>query len=119
MNMTTWIRPMAWISALLVTASGASLALGLGGDAPDNTYNVTAYFEKAIGLFPKSDVNVLGVPVGKVISVDPVGTRVRVEMEISTEHKVPSDAFAQIVPVGDHRDRHDLSECVAGDLVLG
>ena len=106
MNTKTWIRPMAWLSALLILASGASLVLGKGDKEPDDTYTVIAYFEKAIGLFPKSDVNVLGVPVGKVTSVDPVGSRVRVDMEISTEHKVPSSAFAQIVPISVISDRY-------------
>ena len=106
MNTKTWIRPMAWLSALLILASGASLVLGKGDSSTDDTYNVTAYFEKAIGLFPKSDVNVLGVPVGKVTSVEPVGSRVRVDMEISKKHKVPSDAFAQIVPISVISDRY-------------
>jgi phospholipid/cholesterol/gamma-HCH transport system substrate-binding protein len=41
----------------------------------DNNYEATAYFEKAIGLFPNSDVTILGVPVGKVTAVEPTGTR--------------------------------------------
>jgi virulence factor Mce-like protein len=72
---------------------------------PKDTYTVTAYFEKAIGLFPNSDVDILGVPVGKITSVDPVGSRVKVVMEINEEYKIPADAFAQIVPISVIADR--------------
>ncbi|MGH2757704.1 MAG: MCE family protein, partial [Actinomycetota bacterium] len=99
--MTRYIRPLGILVVVLLVAGGAGLALSSGGD----TYQVTGYFEKAIGLFPNSDVNILGVPVGKVTSVEPVGSRVKVEMSISSEYKVPADAFAQIVPISVIADR--------------
>lgn len=99
--MQRYIKPLGIVTALLLVIGMAGLVLRNDKD----TYTVTGYFEKAIGLFPNSDVNILGVPVGKVTSVDPVGSRVKVVMEVSTDHKVPADAFAQIVPISLIADR--------------
>ena len=99
--MQRYIKPLGAVVALLLLVGGAGLVLR----NPKDTYTITAYFEKAIGLFPNSDVDILGVPVGKVTAVDPVGSRVKVVMEINEEYKVPADAFAQIVPISVIADR--------------
>lgn len=98
------VKPLAVVIALLL-AGGIYVASG-GLDKGDETYEVTAYFEKAIGLFENSDVTVLGVAVGKVTKVDPIGTKVRVDMEISKDHLVPVNARAQIVPISVISDRY-------------
>ena len=100
--MERYIKPLATAVTLLLLA-GAGALLFRSGDG--GTYQVTAYFEKAIGLFPNSDVNILGVPVGKVRSVEPEGSRVKVVMDVSDGYKVPADAFAQIVPISVIADR--------------
>ena len=46
---------------------------------------VTGDFTRAVGLFPGSDVRILGVKVGKVTEVTPVGDKVRVRFEYDTE----------------------------------
>ncbi|HEX2294940.1 MAG TPA: MlaD family protein, partial [Actinomycetota bacterium] len=102
--MRSLVKPLAVVVALLI-AGGAYAAAG-GLDNEDETYEVTAYFEKAIGLFENSDVTVLGVAVGKVTNVEPAGTRVRVDMEISKDHPVPVNAKAQIVPISVISDRY-------------
>lgn len=99
--MQRYIRPLGIVVALLLLVGGAGLVLR----NPKDTYTITAYFEKAIGLFPNSDVDILGVPVGKVTSVDPVGSKVKVVMEVNEEYKVPADAFAQVVPISVIADR--------------
>lgn len=99
--MQRYIRPLGIAVALLLLAGVVGLVLR----NPKDTYTLTAYFEKAIGLFPNSDVNILGVPVGKVTAVDPVGSRVKVVMEIDEQHKIPADGFAQIVPISVIADR--------------
>ena len=100
--MTRFVRPLSALVALLLVGGGIGLVLRPGNEG---TYRMTAYFEKAIGLFPNSDVTILGVPVGKVTSVDPQGTRVEVKMVIEDRYKVPDDAFAQIVPISVISDR--------------
>jgi len=99
--MQRYIKPLGVVVALLLVVGATGLVLR----NPKDTYTLTAYFEKAIGLFPNSDVNILGVPVGKVTAVDPVGSRVKVVMEINETYKVPADGFAQIVPISVIADR--------------
>lgn len=101
--MTRFIRPLSFIIAGLLALGGVSLYLNSN---KEETYTVTAYFVKAIGLFENSDVDILGVPVGKVTDIQPQGDKVKVVMEISSEHKVPEDAFAQIVPISVIADRY-------------
>jgi virulence factor Mce-like protein len=101
----TLVRPLAFVVAALLLGSGVYAAAG-ALDKDDETYTITAYFEKAIGLFENSDVTILGVAVGKVTDVEPVGTRVRVEMEISNDNLVPVNAFAQLVPISVISDRY-------------
>ena len=98
------VKPLAVVVALLLASGAYVMTMTL--DEGEGTYEVTAYFEKAIGLFENSDVTILGVAVGKITNVEPVGTRVRVDMEISEEHKVPVNAFAQIVPISVISDRY-------------
>ncbi|HEX2057601.1 MAG TPA: MCE family protein [Actinomycetota bacterium] len=102
--MAKLVKPLAVVIAVLL-AGGVYAAAG-GLDKDDETYEVTAYFEKAIGLFENSDVTVLGVAVGKVTDVEPVGTKVRVDMQISKDHLVPVNASAQIVPISVISDRY-------------
>ena len=71
-----------------------------------STYTVTAYFSKAIGLFPKSDVRVLGVAVGKVTAVVPQGPKVKVVMQIQKSQKIPADARAVVIPISLISDRY-------------
>lgn len=105
--MRRFIRPLAIAIAALLFAGGAAL-LVTGSKKDDETYHLTAYFEKAIGLFENSDVDILGVPVGKVTEVVPEGTRVRVEMEVDSRYRVvkSSETFAQIVPISVISDRY-------------
>ncbi len=101
--MNPYLKPLSYIVAGLLVVGG--LGLVFGGDE-DETYTVTAYFTKAIGLFENSDVDILGVPIGKVTEIEPVGDKVKVIMEIPNEYKVPQDAFAQIVPISVISDRY-------------
>ena len=104
-DMTGLIKPLSIAVAVLLVLGGGYLGYGaLSGDK--GTYQITAYFTKAIGLFPNSDVDILGVPVGKVESVEPIGSKVKVVMSVDKEHKVPADAIAQIVPISVISDRY-------------
>jgi len=89
--------------ALVVVA--ASL-VGIASRGGPKTFPVTAYFPRAIGLFPRSTVRVLGVEVGRVTAVDPAGDRVRVSMQVQDGVKIPEDASAIIVPISLISDRY-------------
>jgi phospholipid/cholesterol/gamma-HCH transport system substrate-binding protein len=58
---------------------------------------VTAVFPRTVALYEGSDVKILGVPVGKVESVDPQGTDVHVRFWYDAETKVPDNAKAVII----------------------
>ncbi|HEY2763284.1 MAG TPA: MCE family protein [Pseudonocardiaceae bacterium] len=56
--------------------------------------HVTGYFSSAVAVFPDNEVQILGVPVGRVTSVQPQGPVVKVEMEIDDSVQVPASASA-------------------------
>ncbi|MFE9105816.1 MCE family protein [Actinomadura geliboluensis] len=59
--------------------------------------HLTAYFTKTVGLYKGADVRILGIPVGEVTSVEPVGDAVKVELKYDAKYKVPADAQAVII----------------------
>ncbi len=58
---------------------------------------VTALFDSTVGLYPGSDVQVLGVPVGTVTKVSAEGESVRVTMELDPDQPVAADTKAVII----------------------
>lgn len=58
---------------------------------------VTAYFSQAVSLFPGTDVDIMGVPVGRVTQVTPEGDRVKVVMKYDAQYSLPADVKAAIV----------------------
>ncbi|MCL2542297.1 MAG: MCE family protein [Nocardioidaceae bacterium] len=78
--------------ALVVAAGLVARHLVSGGGT-----TFSARFDSAVGLYPGSDVQVLGVPVGKVTAVRPEGDRVDVEMRLDRGQKVAAGTAAVIV----------------------
>lgn len=68
--------------------------------------SATAYFPRTVSLYPGSDVRVLGVKIGEVDTVTPVGKSVRVTFWWDSEHKVPADAKAAIIAPSIVADRY-------------
>lgn len=68
--------------------------------------SVTAHFDATVGLFPGSDVRVLGMRVGSVTEVVPEGTEVRVEMRIDDGTPIPAGAKAVAVAPSLVSDRY-------------
>ncbi|HEY3470919.1 MAG TPA: MCE family protein [Amycolatopsis sp.] len=87
------------VAALLVTAVWPVLA------APrDRT--LTAYFTAAVGIYPNSDVRVLGVAIGSVSKVEPNGTDVKVTMTLKPGVQLPADAGAVVITPSLVADRY-------------
>ncbi|WP_280216043.1 MCE family protein [Nocardia cyriacigeorgica] len=64
-----------------------------------NTTTITAYFDRSVGIYEGSDVRILGVPVGSVDSVEPLGDQVKIVMRVDRSYDIPADArAAQITP---------------------
>ena len=73
--------------------------------APSGT-RITAYFAKAVGVYPDSEVKVLGVGVGRITEVTPEGDRVRVEMTVDDGIEIPAGAQAVVVAPSLVSDRY-------------
>jgi len=67
---------------------------------------ITAYFTGTVGLYAGNDVRVLGVDVGTIDAVAPVGDQVRVEMVVDRDVSLPADADAVIVAPSLVSDRY-------------
>jgi len=67
---------------------------------------VTAHFIRTVGIYPGSDVRILGVKVGDVVDVVPEGRTVKVVMEYDADYRVPGSAKAVIVPPSLVSDRY-------------
>jgi virulence factor Mce-like protein len=67
---------------------------------------VSAYFTAAVGIYPGSDVRVLGVAVGRVDAVMPQGKQVRVDMALDKGITVPAGASALVVTPSLVSDRY-------------
>ncbi|RVW01119.1 MCE family protein [Rhodococcus xishaensis] len=89
-----------WIPVALITAF-AVLAVGVPWWLFQNlgTTKITAYFDRSVGIYAGSDVRVLGVKVGTVDSVVPLGGEVEVKMTVDRGIDIPADAqAAQVTP---------------------
>lgn len=98
------LRPRtAAVAALVVVALVAGGYLLWPRQAP---VRASADFVRAVGLFPGSDVRILGVRVGEVTDVVPTGDHVRVTFEFTPEHPVPANATAAVVAPSLVSDRY-------------
>ena len=58
---------------------------------------ITAYFTTATAIYPGDDVRVLGVKVGSIARIEPVGTQAKLTMHVDRDIPIPADAKAVIV----------------------
>ncbi len=95
---------------LLIAVLVGVLALVTGSCVPSvrgsGHITVTAYFSDSAGLFTGNDVGILGVPVGTVTEIAPDGGRVKVTLEVDTDHPIPADAGAVVVARSVATDRY-------------
>ncbi|MEU5593247.1 MCE family protein [Streptomyces sp. NPDC020298] len=94
-------RRLALLTALAVVAALAYVLW----PRPEPLH-VTAYFPRTVGIYPGSDVRVLGVRIGEVKKITPQGDRVRVELEYDAGRRVPADARAAIINSSVVSDRY-------------
>lgn len=103
--------------AFVAAAASIGAVVASSGPAP-RTY--TAYFGEAVGVYPGSDVDVLGVKVGTIDSVQPEGTQVKVVMSVDPGVQVPAGADAVVIVPSVVADRYiQLSPAYTGGAVLG
>lgn len=84
----------------LLTGLAVLLAAGIGCVVYQKILSpkvITAHFSSATAIYPGDEVRVVGVPVGTIRSIEPVGTHTRVELAIDRDVPIPADAKAIIV----------------------
>jgi phospholipid/cholesterol/gamma-HCH transport system substrate-binding protein len=79
----------------LVLVAGVIVAMRNTGDT-DRTV-VVAYFDNSNGVFAGDDVRIRGVPVGKIIKIEPQPLRSKISFWFDRKHKVPAGAKAAIL----------------------
>ncbi|WP_326701030.1 MCE family protein [Streptomyces sp. NBC_01754] len=91
-------------AGLAVVAVAA--ATGVTAMEEKGTTTVTACFDRATGIYPGSDLRILGVKVGTVVSVKPRGEEVRITLRLDKGVTVPEDAHAVVVAPSLVADRY-------------
>lgn len=95
-------RSATVLAALVALVVLPSCGLVGGGE----TYDIVAYFPRAVSLYEEGAVQVLGLPAGEVTDIEVVGDEVKVTMAIDSDIPVPIDVMAGIVPqslIGERR----------------
>lgn len=100
--MRTPSRLLALLTTLVLTASLAGCGL-LGGASR----TIQVELADSAGLFTGNDVGVLGVAIGKVTEIDPVGDHVTVTLEITDgDVRIPAKVNAAVVSRSVATDRY-------------
>ncbi|MCV7345476.1 MCE family protein [Mycolicibacterium rhodesiae] len=93
MTKTRKVRAALAVVLVLILAGGVGLrTVGHG-----NRVEVVGYFDNSTALFPGDDIRILGVPVGRVTSVEPHPDGVKIAFWFDRKYKVPADAMAAIL----------------------
>lgn len=92
-----WRRWSVPIRIVLAAGLIAALVYVVGSFFDTGSRTVTAHFDRAIAVYPGTDVRVMGVRIGEVTAVVPDGNSVRVEMVYDDEYKLPAEARAAVV----------------------
>jgi virulence factor Mce-like protein len=88
---------MRRLAVLPLVALLAGLVPGCAAvQGDEGGYHVTAFFSRAVGLYPHGDVLVMGLPAGTVDDVVIEDTQVRVEMTIHDDIPLPADVRATV-----------------------
>lgn len=83
------------LTAFVVLALLAAVFLLFTNSGREKT--IVADFKVANSLYNDNEVRIMGVPVGKVTKIQPLGDRVRVTLEYDGDIKLPADARAAVI----------------------
>jgi virulence factor Mce-like protein len=100
-----------------ILLAGSLAGCGLGGAG---TRTVKVELADSAGLFTGNEVGVLGVAIGKVTEIEPVGDHVTVTLRISDDDvKIPADVNAAVVSRSVATDRYvELTPVYSGGAQL-
>jgi phospholipid/cholesterol/gamma-HCH transport system substrate-binding protein len=106
-----WLPPVTRLgrstrAMLLVFLLVVALVAGSAVLSGTPQVHVTAHFTRAVGVYPGSDVRVLGVKIGTITAVRPEGASVSVSLSYDATQPVPANAIAVVVPPSVVSDRY-------------
>ncbi len=105
------------LTAFVVLALLAAVFLLFTNGGREKT--IVADFKVANSLYNENEVRIMGVPVGKVTKIEPIGDRVRVTLEYDGDIKLPADAKAVVISPSVVGDRFiQLGPAYTGGPVL-
>ncbi len=96
--MTTRLRRARSVLATalaLMLVAGVIVAMRTAGEAGRTI--VVAYFDNSNGVFAGDDVLIRGVPVGKILKIEPQPLRSKISFWFDRKYKVPANANAAIL----------------------
>jgi virulence factor Mce-like protein len=103
-------------AVVAAVVAGAGLYVLLGRSA---TRSVTAHFASAVGVYPGTPVEILGVRVGEVSGVHPEGSSVAITLRYERKYRVPRNAIAVVVANSLVSDRYvQIAPAYSGGPVL-
>ena len=85
------------VALLLVVVLIGGIVTMWRSTGPTSKTTLTAYFENSNGIYPGDTIRILGVPVGKIESIEPQPQRSKVTFWVDSTYKVPADARAVIL----------------------
>jgi phospholipid/cholesterol/gamma-HCH transport system substrate-binding protein len=85
------------LAALLVAVMVAGVVLVVRSASGISRTNVVAYFDNSNGIFVGDEVRLLGVPVGKIVKIEPEPQQVKITFWYENQNQVPADAKAVIL----------------------
>jgi phospholipid/cholesterol/gamma-HCH transport system substrate-binding protein len=85
------------VAAALVTVLVAGIVVVSRSASSVNRTHVVGYFANSNGIYPGDEVRILGVPVGKIDTIEPQPQRVKITFWYDDKYKVPADAKAVIL----------------------
>ncbi len=84
--------------ALAVILVGGAIVLLRNAEKNVNRTHVVAYFENSNGIYAGDDVRIVGgVPVGRIESIEPQPTSVKISFWYDSKYDVPADVSAAIL----------------------
>jgi len=97
MRLGSMSKSTAAIAALAVILAVVAALVGYNLYTKATTTKVVAYFSDTLALYPGDRVQIMGVKVGAVDSVEPAGDKMKVTLSFASRYKVPADATASIL----------------------
>ena len=85
------------LAAFLVLALVGGLGMVAFPRALGGRTTLVAYFDNSNGVFRGDDVMILGVPVGKIVRIEPQPSRAKITFWVDDQYKIPADVKAVIL----------------------